>query len=73
MHGGLAGPPPPVPGALDDDPLTSPSFSMVADPATDSRSYSHARKHAKTGPAAGPPRAGHTAQCWPRPHHPAQC
>jgi hypothetical protein len=46
---GLAGgaQPPPVPGALDDDPLTSPSFSLKAVPATDSRSYNHARKNAQ--------------------------
>jgi hypothetical protein len=50
---GLASPPrPPVPGALDDDPLTSPSFSLKAVPATDSRSYSQARRSART--AAGP-------------------
>jgi hypothetical protein len=51
MPAGLASaPPPPIPGALEDDPLTSPSFSAVS--ATDSRSYSNARKHAKTTPAA---------------------
>ena len=49
---GLASAPPPIPGALDDDPLTSPSFSLKAVPASDSRSYSNARKHAKTTPAA---------------------
>jgi hypothetical protein len=49
---GLASAPPPIPGALDDDPLTSPSFSLKAVPASDSRSYSNARKHAKTAPAA---------------------
>jgi len=49
---GLASAPPPIPGALDDDPLTSPSFSLKAVPANDSRSYSNARKHAKTTPAA---------------------
>ena len=43
---------PPVPGALDDDPLTSPSFSLKAVPATDSRSYSQARRSARA--AAGP-------------------
>jgi hypothetical protein len=50
MLTGLASAPPPVPGALEDDPLTSPSFSLKAVPASDSRSYSNARKHAK--PAA---------------------
>ena len=35
------------PGALDDDPLTSPSFAV---PAVDSRSYSSARKNVQTGP-----------------------
>jgi hypothetical protein len=49
---GLASVPPPIPGALEDDPLTSPSFSLKAGPASDSRSYSNARKHAKTAPAA---------------------
>jgi hypothetical protein len=44
---GLASTPPPVPGALDDDPLTSPSFSVTADTAADSRSYGGSRKHAK--------------------------
>jgi hypothetical protein len=50
MLTGLASAPPPIPGALQDDPLTSPSFSLKAVPASDSRSYSNARKHAK--PAA---------------------
>jgi hypothetical protein len=50
MLTGLASAPPPIPGALDDDPLTSPSFSLKAVPTSDSRSYSNARKHAK--PAA---------------------
>src|SRR5262249_22667682 len=53
------------PGALENDPLTSPSFSAV--PAGDSRSYRGARKHARpsagngTGPATDPgvPAAGH--------------
>ena len=49
---GLASAPPPIPGALEDDPLTSPSFSLKAVPASDSRSYSNARKHARTAPAA---------------------
>jgi hypothetical protein len=54
MLSGLAGaPPPPVPGALEDDPLTSPSFSLKADPATDSRSYSHARKASRAVPGNG--------------------
>jgi hypothetical protein len=44
---GLAATPPPVPGALDDDPLTSPSFSLKADTAADSRSYGSSRKHAR--------------------------
>ena len=52
MLTGLASAPPPIPGALEDDPLTSPSFSLKAVPASDSRSYSNARKHAKTTPAA---------------------
>jgi hypothetical protein len=51
MLTGLASAPPPIPGALEDDPLTSPSFSLKAVPASDSRSYSNARKHAKPGPA----------------------
>jgi hypothetical protein len=65
MLTGLAGtPPPPVPGALEDDPLTSPSFSLLADPATDSRSYGHAKKTSRapasvgngsSGPAASDP------------------
>ena len=46
MLAGLASTPPPIPGALDDDPLTSPSFSLKADTA-DSRSYSSSRRHAK--------------------------
>ncbi len=54
MLGRLAGtPPPPIPGALEDDPLTSPSFSMMADPATDSRSYGHARKASKATASTG--------------------
>ena len=44
---GLASSPPPIPGALEDDPLTSPSFSLRAGPASDSRSYGNARKHAR--------------------------
>jgi hypothetical protein len=52
MLTGLTSAPPPIPGALEDDPLTSPSFSLKAVPANDSRSYSNARKHAKTAPAA---------------------
>jgi hypothetical protein len=48
---GLASAPPPIPGALEDDPLTSPSFSLKAVPDSDTRSYSNARKHAKTAPA----------------------
>src|SRR5438034_455085 len=52
MLTGLASAPPPIPGALQDDPLTSPSFSLKAVPASDSRSYSNARKHAKTAPVA---------------------
>jgi len=52
MLTGLASAPPPIPGALENDPLTSPSFSLKAVPANDSRSYSNARKHAKTAPAA---------------------
>ena len=47
MLAGLASTPPPVPGALDDDPLTSPSFSLRADTAADSRSYGGSRKHAR--------------------------
>ena len=58
---GLASPPPPIPGALEDDPLTSPSFSLKAVPASDSRSYSNARKHAKTAPAAEHPAANGAA------------
>jgi hypothetical protein len=54
MLTGPAGtPPPPVPGALQDDPLTSPSFSLKADPATDSRSYSHARKASRAIASTG--------------------
>ena len=49
MLSGRASAPPPIPGALDDDPLTSPSFSLKADTAGDSRSYGSSRKHAKTG------------------------
>src|SRR5262249_52131759 len=48
MLAGLVSAPPPIPGALEDDPLTSPSFSLKADTATDSRSYGNGRKHAKT-------------------------
>jgi hypothetical protein len=50
MLTGLASTPRPrVPGALDDDPLTSPSFSLKEVPPTDSRSYGHARKNAQPG------------------------
>jgi len=54
MLTGLAvgAPPPPIPGALEDDPLTSPSFSLKDVPATDSRSYSQAKKAAR-GSGAG--------------------
>src|SRR5215469_7264147 len=45
--------PPPVPGALEDDPLTSPSFSMKAYPATDSRAYGHARKSSRAPSPTG--------------------
>jgi len=55
MLAGLASTPPRVPGALDDDPLTSPSFSLMADTAADSRSYGSSRKHAKpSGQRAAP-------------------
>ena len=55
---GLASAPPRIPGALDDDPLTSPSFSLKADTAADSRSYGGSRKHAKpSGQGAGPAHA----------------
>jgi hypothetical protein len=55
MLAGLASTPPPVPGALDDDPLTSPSFSLKADTAADSRSYGSSRKHARpSGHGAAP-------------------
>jgi hypothetical protein len=47
MLNGLASTPQPVPGALDDDPLTSPSFSLKPDTAPDSRSYGSSRKHAR--------------------------
>jgi hypothetical protein len=50
-----------VPGALDEDPLTSPSLSWRAVPATDSRSYRNARKSARDAgadPAASPSAAG---------------
>ena len=50
---GTGAPPPPVPGALEDDPLTSPSFAMRADPATDSRSYGHARKSSRAADPGG--------------------
>jgi hypothetical protein len=56
MLAGLASTPPRVPGALDDDPLTSPSFSLKADTAADSRSYSSSRRHTRPsgqGAAAG--------------------
>ncbi len=43
------------PGALDEDPLTSPSFSR---PAIDSRSYSSARKSAPSGDTGPHPRSG---------------
>lgn len=46
---GIATTAPPLPGVLADDPLTSPSFSLRAEPASDSRSYRNARKHAKSG------------------------
>jgi hypothetical protein len=50
MLTGLASAPPPIPGALEDDPLTSPSFSLKGVSDSDTRSYSNARKHAKAGP-----------------------
>jgi hypothetical protein len=50
MLTGLASAPPPIPGALKDDPLTSPSFSLKGVSDSDTRSYSNARKHAKAGP-----------------------
>jgi hypothetical protein len=50
MLTGLVSAPPPIPGALKDDPLTSPSFSLKGVPDSDTRSYSNARKHAKAGP-----------------------
>jgi hypothetical protein len=61
MLSGLASAPPPIPGALEDDPLTSPSFSLKAGPASDSRSYSNSRKHAKTTPTADYPAANGAA------------
>jgi hypothetical protein len=55
MLGGLTdAPPPPVPGALEDDPLTSPTFSLKADPATDSRSYGHARRASQAATSNDP-------------------
>jgi len=51
MLTGLASAPPPIPGALEDDPLTSPSFSLKGVADSDTRSYSNARKHARTAPA----------------------
>jgi hypothetical protein len=42
---------PPVPGALDEDPLTSPSLTWRAIPASDSRSYRNARKGARAAGA----------------------
>jgi hypothetical protein len=58
MLAGLGSAPPPIPGALEDDPLTSPSFSLKADTAGDSRSYGGSRKHAKTGgPGTAPAHA----------------
>jgi hypothetical protein len=59
MLAGLASTPPPIPGALEDDPLTSPSFSLKADTAPDSRSYSSSRKHARTGGPGEPGPAAH--------------
>ena len=59
MLTGMASAPPPIPGALQDDPLTSPSFSLKAAPTSDSRSYRNARKHART---TGQPAADGTAQ-----------
>jgi len=53
LSGLASAPRPPVPGALDDDPLTSPSFSLKAVPATDSRSYSQARRSARDGAGNG--------------------
>jgi len=58
MLAGLAGTPPRVPGALDDDPLTSPSFALKADTAADSRSYSGSRKHARPSGQGGAPGNG---------------
>jgi hypothetical protein len=40
-----------APPGRDDDPLTSPSFSRKAGSATDSRSYSNARKNGSTNPS----------------------
>ena len=51
LRGGLVGPPP-IPGALDDDPLTSPSFSVRSVPAGDSRSYTNTSRRA--GPTGQP-------------------
>jgi len=60
MLAGLASAPPPIPGALEDDPLTSPSFSLKADTVPDSRSYSSSRKHGRTGDPGVPGHAdGH--------------
>ena len=73
MLAGLASAPPPIPGALEDDPLTSPSFSLEAD--TDSRSYGKSRKHAKpSGHGAAPSRAagngaGHGSGNYPTAGH----
>jgi hypothetical protein len=61
MLAGLASAPPPIPGALDDDPLTSPSFSLRADTAADSRSYSGSRKHARPSDPGAPGHADHGA------------
>ncbi len=63
----LASAPPPIPGALEDDPLTSPSFSLKSVPANDSRSYSNARKHAKpdVNGTAHPNGNGHGSGSYP--------
>src|SRR6266705_3390393 len=76
----LASAPPPIPGALEDDPLTSPSFSLKSVPANDSRSYSNARKHAKpdvngtaypSAPPAAAPVPAPTAEWYSAPPAPA--
>src|SRR6516165_9439931 len=69
MLAGLASTPPRVPGALDDDPLTSPSFSLKADTAAYGDPYQHAGPSASHGGYDADPLGGYSAADYGAPQY----